>query len=340
METTTTTLGQSPTQEGAAPGPEPARRRWLRRGALAAGAVLAVLALLLALGAVGSRLDGTRDAVGPADWLSAGVGEDAAESPILSEPGAARAEQESSGLPTAAGPDIAITAQASITAPAEQGMASASDAVAALAAVHGARIAAQSGHSGGIPSGIVDDDPSTWYLTVRLRVPPANTDALLADLDQLGTVTSSDRTDEDLTAAVADTASRVESARISLARVQALMAQATTLDEVLRLEQELSVRQADLDAQLATAAALADRTTEADVTLTISGTSDPGVAADDDGNSFLTGWNAGVDLLLAGLSMVAAATGFLLPFVPLLLVAAVLGWLAWHRVRRSRSQAA
>lgn len=302
---------------------------------MVAAAVLAVFALLLSLGAIGARLGGeAADSAAGNDGLATRSTDDAvAEAPVFTEPGGGAIEESVPGLPSTTGPDIAITANVAITAADDQTMASTSDAVALLASRNGARIAAQSGYTGGFPNGIVEDDATAWNLVVRLRVPPASTDALLADLAELGTVTSSDRTDEDLTAAVADTESRVQSARISLARVQALMEKATTLDEILRLEQELSIRQADLDAQLATAAALADRTTEADITLSITGAAGTGTPADEDTNPFLAGWNAGVDLLLGGLAMLATAAGFLLPLLPILLLIGAAGVLAWRRHR-------
>jgi hypothetical protein len=82
---------------------------------------------------------------------------------------------------------------------------------------------------------------------LTLEVPP---DALETDLDRLAALGDQvDRTTstDDVTQQVVDVASRLISLRASLSRVRTLYARANTIADVIRLESELTSRQADLE---------------------------------------------------------------------------------------------
>ncbi|HET7901188.1 MAG TPA: DUF4349 domain-containing protein [Candidatus Nanopelagicales bacterium] len=217
--------------------------------------------------------------------------------------------------------------------------------VASVAASHRAVIASQSTSDGAVPlpvpassDGTATSDycaktgcPSGYATSVTtLRVANSEVDALLRDLRALGTVTSSSRTSDDVTAQVADVTSRVESARASLARVRLLMDRASTLGEVVTLEAELGKRQADLESLEAQQRALADQTALATVTVTLTSEAAPVAAEADTGflAGLKAGWSAFTTALVAGLTVVGAVLPFLIVLVPL-------GLLAWWLVRRS-----
>ncbi|MFJ6738256.1 DUF4349 domain-containing protein [Streptomyces sp. NPDC091279] len=113
----------------------------------------------------------------------------------------------------------------------------------------------------------VRDDGGPAYTTVTLRVPVAEYDAVLADLQGAGVLLGRSARARDVTDKVVDVESRVTSRRASVTRVRALMERATKLSDVVALEEQLSDREADLEALLARQASLKDRVELATVTL-------------------------------------------------------------------------
>jgi Domain of unknown function (DUF4349) len=215
----------------------------------------------------------------------------------------------------------------------------------ALASAHRATIASQATSDGIAPVPVeANADGSTQPCapngcpsgyassTTTLRVANADVDALLRDVRTLGTVESSSRTTDDVTADVADVGARVSTARASLDRVRALMARASTLGEVVALEGELSKRQADLEALEARQRALADQSAQATVTVTLLSSSAP-VPATESSTGFLAGlqrgWQAFTVALTVALTVLGAVVPFALVLVPVLLV-------VWVLLRRRR----
>ncbi|MFI0719504.1 DUF4349 domain-containing protein [Streptomyces sp. NPDC021224] len=173
--------------------------------------------------------------------------------------------------------------------------------------------------------------------TVQLRVPPAGYDALLDRLSGLGSLLSRKVSVQDVTGQVVDVQSRVKSQQASVARVRALMDQASGLDDVVALESELSTREAALESLEAQQASLRDRTNLATVTLSLSQPPAKPVhkkapKAHHDGfwttvgHGLRDGWNA----FYVALRVVLVVLAVTLPF--LLAVAAL--WLAYREVRR------
>jgi len=171
--------------------------------------------------------------------------------------------------------------------------------------------------------------------TTTLRVSNDDVDAMIADLRMLGVVASSYRTSQDVTAEVADVDARLETAEASLARVRALMEQATSITDVVTLEAELSRRQADLEALQARQRALADQTAQATVTVRLVAEGAP--VAPEDETGFVAGLEAGWEAFTAAAVLALTLLGAMLPF---LLVLVPVGLLVWWLVRRSRTPAA
>lgn len=162
---------------------------------------------------------------------------------------------------------------------------------------------------------------------LTLRVPPERFDELLDALAGLGEqarrVVSTDQVGDQLV----DLESRLSTQRASVARVQALLAEATDLGEVVQVEAELTRRTADLESLQARLSALQDQVDSSTVLLALS---EP-AAAGTGPTGFVDGLQAGRDALLATLAVLATVTGAALPFLPL----AVVGWLV-VRARRRR----
>jgi hypothetical protein len=142
---------------------------------------------------------------------------------------------------------------------------------------------------------------------------------------------------QDVTRQVIDVNSRVDSARASVERIRTLLSQANTLGEVVRIESELSQREADLESLLAEQRQLSDQTAMATLTVTVLGPQAIAPApADTTGfvPGLQRGWDALVDVVVVALTTI----GLLLPF--LVIVALVVGPLtaAWYRRRRRQLQ--
>jgi len=202
------------------------------------------------------------------------------------------------------------------------------------AADEAGRLAREGG--GGVASertdGVRDGGSATAELT--LRAAPERFDELLGRLAALGEERRRSVSTEEVGDQLVDLESRLTTQRASVARVQALLAEAGSLGEVVQVEAELTRRTADLESLQARVAALRESVQLSTVVLRLDAGSDPGAAAAPGG--FLDGLAGGWSALLASLTLLATVTGALLPFLPLLLVV----WLVVRRRRPAREAAA
>jgi hypothetical protein len=105
--------------------------------------------------------------------------------------------------------------------------------------------------------------------TLVLQVPVADFDATLNDLSRLGTLVNRVRSAKDVTTAVADIDSRVRSARRSIDTLRRLFGRASKLGDIIRLESELSQREANLESLEAQQRTLNDKTTMSTITMSV-----------------------------------------------------------------------
>lgn len=171
--------------------------------------------------------------------------------------------------------------------------------------------------------------------TIQLRVPPDSYATVLAELGGLGRLVDRKVSVADVTGQVVDVGSRIKSQQASVARVRALMNKATDLDDVVKLESELSTRESALEALEAQQASLRSRTDLATITLKLS--EPPAAAAKPAprhhsgfwttiGHAFGTGWH-GFRVAVRG---VLVAFAVVLPFAALV----ALGFLVYRLARR------
>lgn len=178
-----------------------------------------------------------------------------------------------------------------------------------------------------------DDDGDPLRSRMVLRIPTTDFDAAMDELEEVATLDVSDRTTEDVTTQVVDTAVRVDAQRRSIERIQVLFAEATSIKDIVSIEHELSRRQADLASLEQQQRYLSDQTDQSTISVTVERTSATKPAEDDD-TGFLAGLGAGwsgLETFAVGLATVAGA---LLPWLVVLLVLAVPGWPLYRRLRR------
>ena len=169
-----------------------------------------------------------------------------------------------------------------------------------------------------------------------LRIPTADFDEAMGALEKLGTLVSSKRSTADVTTEVLDMDVRVEAQRRSIDRIQVLFDNATSIKDIVSIENELSRRQADLASLEAQQRYLADQTSMSTVTLSVERTRSSGAAPDSDEAGFLAGLSRGWNALKAFLVGAATVAGALLPWLLLALVLAVPGWPLVRRLGRRR----
>lgn len=176
---------------------------------------------------------------------------------------------------------------------------------------------------------------SARVATITYRVPAERFRRALEELGGLGELRQQDVQGDDVTGAVADLESRVTTLRTSVTRLQGFLGEATDVNQIASLEGELTRREAELASVEAQRRSLADQVALSTVTVAFDAArSDPAPVEDDDRTlpTFLGGLEAGWDAAVAVVAVLLAGAGLLLPFLPLLVVAALL-W-RWRRGRR------
>ena len=284
--------------------------------------VLALVAIGLLLsgcgGFGGSDSESADDRLAPADasTQSGGAAKGDSQSTGGADDKAAGPDTAARALP--AGRDIVYRGQISVRV--ENVTAAATKAESITRAVDGVVFAEETANVPGSP------EESSASLT--LRVPPTEFRAVLRKLAGLGERLSQAQTAEDVTTQVVDTASRVASQQRSVARVRALLSEANTIGEVVQVEAELAKRESDLESLEAQLARLKDVTALATIEVHLIGPD--AVEPDEQDLGFLAGlrggWDAFVQIVLVGLTVLGA----LLPFV---LTGALIGVPLWLLLR-------
>jgi len=174
---------------------------------------------------------------------------------------------------------------------------------------------------------------------ITVSVPADKLDAVIADLSSatLGTVAYHSSNSVDVTDTYIDTQARIQPAKDSIERVRALMIKATTLDQIVMLESELSRRQSDLDSLQQRLAELDRRTTMSEVSVTL--WTDDTAPTQPDENGVLAGLRKAWEALLASAMVVVTGLAVLLPW---LFVGLVVAWFArrWLHGRRAPATSA
>ncbi len=145
-----------------------------------------------------------------------------------------------------------------------------------------------------------------------VRIPSEEVTATLEQLEQLGTVTDTRLTSTEVTAQVRDLEARIRALKVSVARLEDLLARAGSISDIVQAEQMLTERQADLESLESQRAGIAAQVDMATFRLDIwTEESEPEPEPTGFWAGLVTGWNALVTTLAGALQVL----GVLLPWL-------------------------
>jgi hypothetical protein len=169
---------------------------------------------------------------------------------------------------------------------------------------------------------------------VTLRVPAAKLDETMRELKALGTVERAEVTTEDVTTQRVDLDARVKALQTSVDRLLAIMRDARDPEALIKAENALSERQAELDSLRAQREALRDRIDYSTVTVTFIADAIGGPAPEEY-QGFLGQIERGWDALVSVAGNLVLLFGLMLPWLGVLAVA---GGVAYGLVRLMRAR--
>jgi hypothetical protein len=175
------------------------------------------------------------------------------------------------------------------------------------------------------------DEGEVTMARLVLRIPSASFAEAQAALEEVATLTGSTSGAEDVSGEVIDIEARVRAQRKSVDRIEALLAQADSLQQLVSIESQLANRQAELDSLVARQKWLADQTSLSTLTVYVEQPGEESKEKSEEDGGFLGGLRDGWDSFVDGGGAVLSVLGFLLPWLGLLLL---LGVPVWFAVRR------
>lgn len=173
---------------------------------------------------------------------------------------------------------------------------------------------------------------------LELRIPADKLTAVLDKLEELGTADEVALSTSDVTVQVQDLDARISALRASIERLNALIAQAKDIDDLIALESEISNRQAELESLEAQQRYLADQVSMSSISLYLRSDEQ---APPKNPDTFWSGLGAGWDAFVGFWAGLLVVLGVLLPWlVTLGVIAVLIVWIVRRRRRRAeRTQA-
>ncbi|BDZ40870.1 hypothetical protein GCM10025865_01690 [Paraoerskovia sediminicola] len=204
----------------------------------------------------------------------------------------------------------------------------ASQQIAGMVEAAGGRVESRSQFT---PDGDDGGDPSA---SMSVRIPSESVTATIEALDEVGEVTEVSVDTVDVTAQAQDLDARIAALTASTRRLTELMADATSTEDLLTAEKELTARQAELDSLTNQRDQLSDQVAMSTLWITIDVPSAPTELAP---GGFTGGLATGWDALLTFVNATVVTVGVLVPWLALGAVVLVVV-LAVRRRHRRRSE--
>ncbi len=170
---------------------------------------------------------------------------------------------------------------------------------------------------------------------LQLRVPADRFYAVVEELAGLGRQERRQIDTQDVTEETIDLDARIASQRARVESARRLLAQASSIGDLISLENELARREADLASLEAKKRRLGDLTALSTITVTLVGP-DASTADEENQIGFLVGLSGGWRVFLASMTVLLTVLGAVLPW--LLVFGVPLGALWWLSRRRRRNR--
>ncbi len=173
--------------------------------------------------------------------------------------------------------------------------------------------------------------------TLVFKIPPGAYQNVLGRLGkELGRQEALQQGTEDVTQEVADVGARLKSAESALDSLRTLLKKADTIGEVLQVEREINKREAELESLQARQKSLAGQTSMATLTLRLIGPVAAVKQPEDEPDGFLGGLAGGWRALKDFVKVLLTVAGALLPWMIVIIPAALLGLVLLRRMRNRR----
>ena len=171
--------------------------------------------------------------------------------------------------------------------------------------------------------------------TLSLAVPADKLDPVLDQLSHLGTaMVKRELNTQDVTEQVVDVEARLTTQRASVARIRALLSQATSVSDITSIESELTSRESALESLEQQRNSLAGSVAMATVAMSIRSVAAPPPVEEESAGGFLGGLAGGWDAFLTFGGGLLTVLGAIAPF---LLIVGPLAWVGWWLNRRRRA---
>jgi len=174
------------------------------------------------------------------------------------------------------------------------------------------------------------DDEGRASASLTVRVPSGQVSKALTQLATYGDVGTVDVQNNDVTAQGQDLDARIKALEISIDRLETILAEADSSNEVVTAEGALTQRQEQLESLQAQRKSLSDQVALSTLHVELT---QKGSASSVSPGGFQGGLTKGWDALVDTVNGIVSLAGVLLPWVAV----AAIGWAAWWLVRRGRA---
>ncbi|WP_404433380.1 DUF4349 domain-containing protein [Microbacterium lacus] len=169
---------------------------------------------------------------------------------------------------------------------------------------------------------------------VTVRVPSDELNSIMEELSDLGEVTTSSINRQDVTEQTVDLRARIEASQASVDRLTELLGQSASVADLIAAESALAERQATLESYQQQLESLEGLVEMSSLSVSLTPVVEP-VTADPAGFSdgLAAGWNG----LVATLNGIVVALGFMIPWLAIIGLAALIVWFIVRAVRTRKA---
>lgn len=169
---------------------------------------------------------------------------------------------------------------------------------------------------------------------IALRIPAASFDRALADAAGLGTLKNRRIQTQDVTEEYVDLQARIVNAEAQVKALRELLARATTVDEILQVQQYLAMAQGDLESLKGRLRYLEEHTAYSTITLTLY---ESGVTVTPPGEwGLIKALDDALHNLVDAVNAIIRGLGVLIPVLVVLAIIGLVIYLVWRAAARRR----